>query len=146
MDHALIDITSATFWLIVGAAAFLLAPIRHVELRRVCLLVVNLGFLYLVLNVWVVPLLIGLLAVHIALWMISKGHYALATGVGDGCCTAHLPSISPLPRAQLPAADWFPCPTRPNPASSLRDGESTEKIENETRRATEGHGEGTEKK
>jgi D-alanyl-lipoteichoic acid acyltransferase DltB (MBOAT superfamily) len=78
MDHALIDITSALFWLVVGAAAFLLAPIRHVTLRRAALAAVNLGFLYLVLNVWVAPVLAGLLALHAALGLIAAQRRALA--------------------------------------------------------------------
>ncbi len=87
MDHALIDITSTLFWLVAGAAAFLLAPIRHVTLRRACLAAVNLGFLYLVLNVWLAPLLAGLMALHVALGLIAARRHALAAA-GTALCAA----------------------------------------------------------
>ena len=79
MDRGHIDITSPVFWLVVLAAALLLVPLKQKSVRRVLFAALNLGFLWLLLDAWVVAIVAGLLLVALALEAIAKGRAAVAT-------------------------------------------------------------------
>jgi len=82
MDVGHIDITSTQFWLVVIVAALLLAPIKQRQVRRVLLAALNIGFLWLLLNVWVVAVIVAVLLVGAALEAIARNRAALVTLFG----------------------------------------------------------------
>ena len=101
MDHGLIDVTTAPFWLVVAIAAFLLAPVKQVNVRRLLLATVNLGFLWLVLELWLAPVLLALLVLNIALTLVATRHsrtILLVTTVG---MAAALFVLHKLPRLSV---------------------------------------------
>ena len=82
MDLGHIDITAPHFWLVVLAAAFLLAPLKQQSVRRVLFAGLNIGFLWALLDVWVVAVILGVLVVALALEAIARNESAWATFIG----------------------------------------------------------------
>lgn len=97
MELGHIDITSTQFWLVVIVAALLLAPMKQRPVRRVLLAALNIGFLWLLLDVWVVAVLVAVLLVGAALEAIARDRAALVTLFGATVTAAAFFVLHKLP-------------------------------------------------